>query len=402
MAPARAGASSSSEEGSSGGGERGPQLRRLLVMCLLAATSVAWVTASNRLVIEVDGRTVSLRSYADTVGDALLEAGVEVTAHDLVVPGRDAPVVDGLEVEVSRAVPVALKVDGRVTQLSVVGDTVQDVLVAAGIDDVQDLSVHPAPSTALAGVREVHVVASVTAHVRADGDTHVVRLRRGTVADALELADVSVGADDEVSHPPDTPLRVDMSTITVTRRDHEEVVEQVRLPFHEEVVHTDDLFDDEQVVVQEGAEGRREDTYRLTRVDGQVVDRALVSQEVTTAPVDRVVHVGTAPRPAPPPPAPAPPPEPAPPPPSAPADSDDDSVWDRLAQCESHGNWAAQGHYHGGLQFHPDTWDGWKPQGYPAYAYEASREQQIEVGRRLHSARGWSPWPHCAEELGLQ
>lgn len=356
-----------------------PLVRRLLVLCVLAAASVAWVTASNRVVIEVDGRTVSVRSYADTVDDALVVAGIEVGPDDLVVPGLQDAVVDGLAIEVSR------------------GQTPAQALA--------DPAPTPTPSStpAQASASAVEVAQPVTARVRADGTSHVVRLPRGTVADALARAGVTTGAHDRLSHTPDTPLGADTTTITVVRRDHQQVVEQVRLPFHEDVVHTDELFEDEQVVIQEGAEGTRVDTYRLTRVDGKVVDRSLVSQEVITEPVHRVVHVGTTPRPAPPPPEPEPEPAPAEPEPEPPpADSNDDSVWDRLAQCESHGNWAAQGSYHGGLQFHPDTWNRWKPDGYPAYAYEASREQQIEVGKRLHAARGWSPWPHCAQELGLQ
>lgn len=409
MASAPPGASPSSGPGAGMRARRSGQVRRLLVLALLAAVSVAWVTASDRVAIEVDGDVVSLRSYADTVDEVLEAAGVEVGPDDLVEPGPEAAVADGLAIHVTRATPVTLNVDGRFSVLPVAGDTVADVLVAAGIDDVRGLSVVPDPSTPLAGVRRVDVVEPTTVRIQADGQDHVVRIRQGTVGDALELAGVRVRPHDDVSHPPSTVLDADTGTVTVTRRDHEQVVEEVRLPFHEDVHPSDELFDDEAVVVQEGREGMRVDTYRVTRVDGRVTGRELVSQEVATEPVDRVVHVGTAPRPEPTPqpqpdPDPEPDPEPAapPPPPPPPADADDDRVWDRLAQCESLGNWAAHGAYHGGLQFHPDTWNRWKPDGYPTYAYEASREQQIEVGKRLQAARGWSPWPHCAEELGLK
>ncbi len=396
MTDAHPGASPSYGPGSGVRARRVRQVRRLSMLFVLAAVAVAWVTASNRVVIEVDGDLVSLRSYADTVDEALQAAGVEVGPDDLVAPGPQQAVADGLAIEVTRARPVTLNVDGRFTVLPVAGDTVADVLVAAGIHDVRGLSVVPAPSTPLAGIRRVDVVEPVTVRIRADGQDHVVRLRQGTVGDALELAGVRVRPGDELSLPPTTVLDDETGTVTVTRRDTETVVEEVRVPFHEDVVRTDELYDDEAVVVQEGSEGLRIDTYRVTRVDGRVTERVLVAQVLETEPVHRVVHVGTAARPAP-----EPEPEPAPPPP-APADSDDDSVWDRLADCESHGNWAARGTYHGGLQFHPDTWNRWKPDGYPAYAYEATREQQIEVGKRLQAARGWSPWPHCAEELGLQ
>lgn len=84
-------------------------------------------------------------------------------------------------------------------------------------------------------------------------------------------------------------------------------------------------------------------------------------------------------------------------------------VWDRLAQCESHGEWDygphsnwGSGIYEGGLQFHPNTWDAYKLAGYPAAAYQATREQQIVVGERVLAAQGWGAWPACSRELGLR
>ena len=80
------------------------------------------------------------------------------------------------------------------------------------------------------------------------------------------------------------------------------------------------------------------------------------------------------------------------------------SVWDRLAQCESNGDWDYNGAsgFDGGLQFHPDTWTAYKPADYPAYAYEATRAQQILVAERVLAAQGWGAWPACSAELGLR
>jgi hypothetical protein len=80
-------------------------------------------------------------------------------------------------------------------------------------------------------------------------------------------------------------------------------------------------------------------------------------------------------------------------------DPDDPATWDRLAQCESDGNWAANtgNGYYGGLQFSLSTWQHYGGTGYP---HEAARETQIEIGRRLQAAKGWGAWPGCASKLG--
>jgi resuscitation-promoting factor RpfB len=90
---------------------------------------------------------------------------------------------------------------------------------------------------------------------------------------------------------------------------------------------------------------------------------------------------------------------PAPPPPPKAGDPNDPASWDRMAQCEAGGNWAANtgNGYYGGLQFSVATWESYGGTGYP---HEASKATQIAIGQRLQAARGWGAWPGCARELG--
>src|SRR5690606_3475346 len=118
----------------------------------------------------------------------------------------------------------------------------------------------------------------------------------------------------------------------------------------------------------------------------------------------------TAPPPPPPPTTTAPPPPPPPPPPApapAPAPSgsgsgnpEDPASWDRLAGCESGGNWHINtgNGYYGGLQFSLSSWRAVGGTGYP---HEHSRETQIEMGKRLYySGGGWNHWPGCTSKFG--
>lgn len=80
-----------------------------------------------------------------------------------------------------------------------------------------------------------------------------------------------------------------------------------------------------------------------------------------------------------------------------------DSDWDRLAQCESGGNWGIStgNGYHGGLQFSPSTWNAYGGQEYAASASQATRDQQISVAERVLDGQGWGAWPSCSSSLGL-
>jgi hypothetical protein len=86
--------------------------------------------------------------------------------------------------------------------------------------------------------------------------------------------------------------------------------------------------------------------------------------------------------------------------PAAPASG----VWDRIAKCESGGNWAINtgNGYYGGVQFDKQTWDANGGGQYAAYPHQATREQQIAIATKVRDARGgYGAWPACSAKLGL-
>ncbi len=78
-------------------------------------------------------------------------------------------------------------------------------------------------------------------------------------------------------------------------------------------------------------------------------------------------------------------------------------VWDKVAACESSGNWAINtgNGYYGGLQFSSSTWKAFGGQEYAANAHLASKPQQIAVARRTLYAQGPGAWPTCSVRAGL-
>ncbi|MDQ6896479.1 MAG: transglycosylase family protein, partial [Actinomycetota bacterium] len=70
------------------------------------------------------------------------------------------------------------------------------------------------------------------------------------------------------------------------------------------------------------------------------------------------------------------------------------AMWDRIAMCESSGNWQINtgNGYYGGLQFNLPTWFSVAGGDYATRPDLASREEQITVANRLYAARGLQPW----------
>ena len=80
------------------------------------------------------------------------------------------------------------------------------------------------------------------------------------------------------------------------------------------------------------------------------------------------------------------------------------STWDRLAGCESGGNWSINtgNSFYGGLQFTLSTWTGFGGGRYADRADHASRSQQIAVANKVLASQGWGAWPACSAKLGLR
>jgi resuscitation-promoting factor RpfA len=76
------------------------------------------------------------------------------------------------------------------------------------------------------------------------------------------------------------------------------------------------------------------------------------------------------------------------------------SAWDKLAQCESGGNWSTNtgNGYYGGIQFNTQTWRAMGGSGMP---HTASKAEQIAVAERTLAAQGWNAWPACSRKMGL-
>ena len=78
-----------------------------------------------------------------------------------------------------------------------------------------------------------------------------------------------------------------------------------------------------------------------------------------------------------------------------------DSEWDRVASCESGGNWGINtgNGYHGGLQFSQGTWAAHGGGEYATSANQATRDQQIAVAERVLATQGRGAWPVCGRGL---
>lgn len=78
-----------------------------------------------------------------------------------------------------------------------------------------------------------------------------------------------------------------------SRATTETAIETEAVPFSKRTVETSSLHEGISQVTAAGMDGVRTKTYTVTKTDGLETSRVLVSNEITSAPVDEVTSVGT-------------------------------------------------------------------------------------------------------------
>ncbi|WP_371500198.1 transglycosylase family protein [Kitasatospora sp. NBC_00374] len=79
------------------------------------------------------------------------------------------------------------------------------------------------------------------------------------------------------------------------------------------------------------------------------------------------------------------------------------ATWDKVAQCESTGNWSINSGngFYGGLQFTSSTWAAYGGTAYAPQANLATKAQQIAVAEKVLASQGPGAWPVCSVKAGL-
>jgi uncharacterized protein YabE (DUF348 family) len=361
-------------------------VKAAVAVTLVAITTggAAAIAMDKSITINLDGEARIVHTFASTVAGALRSADLGIGEHDALAPAAQTDIDDGSRIVLRRGRLITVRVDGIERKVWTTALTVEDALRQLGMrTDGLEVSADRSRRIPLHGFAlEIRTPKTV---VLVDGAAPPREV--ATTAQNVEelLVDLGVPLEftDTVLPARTTPL-LPGATVEVTRVRITEESRTVKIDPPVEKTEDPELAKGEEKVVEEGAPGERVLVVRITTTNGKETRREELSVKVTKDPLPRKLIVGTKEAAVPPIP--------------------DGEVWDRLAKCESGGNWAINtgNGYYGGLQFDVGTWRAYGGDAYAAYPHQATREQQIAIATKLRDDRGgYGAWPACARQLGL-
>ncbi|MFC7486329.1 ubiquitin-like domain-containing protein [Knoellia sp. CPCC 206453] len=361
----------------------------------VAAGSFGVAHLDKAVALSVDGQSSSLHVFGSTVGDALAKKGIKVGEHDQVVPSVGSPLEDGDTISVRYGRKLTVTIDGVAkeywTTATTVDAALRDLNIRAGSD--AKLSASRSQTLGRQGLA-LTVTTPKPFSVSVDKKKLTLQTNATTIGAALTEAGITFDSDDRITPAANAPLTRGLA-VAVQRVSSGQATSTERIPFKTVTKKDATLTQGTRKVVTEGKAGSRSVTVRRTIVDGKVVTVRAVASKVVTAPVSEVVLVGTKAKPA-----------AAPSPSSSPAtrsagntsgagiNLSNAAMWDRIAECESSGNWSINtgNGYYGGLQFDIRTWLGAGGGDFASRPDLASRAEQITVANRVYADRGLQPW----------
>ena len=193
------------------------------------------VAEPHDVVIYDEGKQIAAVNVAGTVKSALEKAGVKLKNGDRLNYDQDVGITENMKIEIDRAFPVKMNVDGSQKTVNITGGTVEDVIKEAGI---------------------------------------------------------SLGQFDKISKKMSKKVN-EKTSITIQRIEYKTETKTVKTDFKTKVEYDDSMYEDQRKVKKKGVKGKSINEYKYKIVDGEIAETKILSSKTVKEPVTQVLIRGT-------------------------------------------------------------------------------------------------------------
>ena len=197
-----------------------------------------------------------------------------------------------LDVTILDANKITISNGGKSQLVHLAKGTVADALKKAGITLADDEISVPAPDSEITKDMVISIFKTKTVSVTADGKTKDVKLALANVYDALNFAGYEVDDDDilSTSHNEDVE---NINAVTIKRVTYKTESSKEKIAYDTVKKNSDDVELGETKVKTEGKDGEKIVTREVKYIDGEKTSDKVVAEKTIKKPVDKVVLVGT-------------------------------------------------------------------------------------------------------------
>ncbi len=264
---------------------------RAAIVVSLGIATLSYGALEKHVTVLIEGRPVAVSTFGGSVADVLRRAGVHVGTQDRVIPALSSPVPDGASIEVRRAKPIVLLLDGKPRRVVVTGLTIEEVLEEIELRGRLADTVRPSRSSPVVAGMTIQYRHALEVAVVHDDQREDVITNASSVGQVIAELGIKLGKRDRVEPPVRTAPRAGM-TIKVLRVGFHLETKRITLSYDTVLRRDRSLEYGKRRVVQEGRPGLRVIRYRSKFVDGRRVSRNVLAVRTLRAPRARIIAIG--------------------------------------------------------------------------------------------------------------
>lgn len=264
----------------------------LFAAAVIMTVVIAVDSMMKNITIVIDGKEQVVSTFKDTVEEVLEENGITIAEKDKLSKNTNETLGKKDMIQIDRAVPVQVSIDGTVTSYLTPEKTVGAFFETENIAVMEKDKVSASLEDEVVSGMKVNIDRAVGVTLIADGSEVTYLTPEKTVGAFFTAENVVVNELDKVSSSMEDAVSNGMA-ITIVRVTTEVVEENQSIAFAVQEKKDSTMDKGKTVVKQEGVKGERLVTKKLTFEDGVQVAEEVLSTEVLKEAVDKIVHVGT-------------------------------------------------------------------------------------------------------------
>ncbi|HBM74148.1 MAG TPA: hypothetical protein DD429_01150 [Clostridiaceae bacterium] len=189
---------------------------------------------------------------------------------------------------------VTVTIDGKPTEIVTYKSTVKEILDDNKISVSSKDKIEPALNSKLSNKGTITIKKAVNITIDSDGKTLKIQSAEENVGSMLSAEGIPLNELDKVNPGKETKL-YDGMLVEVVRVETKNVTETQTVKFAEVFKSDKGLANTKSRVIQNGEDGKKEVTYKVTLENGKEVSRELIGEKLIKNPMDRIVMKGAYP-----------------------------------------------------------------------------------------------------------
>ncbi len=263
----------------------------ILLLCLLLGF-IIYKSDVGAVYVFCDNVEHKVMTFSENPEEIVAEAGITLDEENSLVLDYFNPDEGEKIIVVAEPHDVTVYDGGEKVACVNVAGTVKSALDKAGVKLKDGDSLNYDEDVGITGDMEIEVTRAFSVKIKVDGEEKTVKTTGATVEEVIEKAGISLGQHDKISKKMTKEL-TKKTSLTINRIEYKTETKTVKTDFKTKVEYDDSMYEDQRKVKEKGVKGKSINEYKYKIVDGEITETKVLSSKVVKEPVTQVIVRGT-------------------------------------------------------------------------------------------------------------